>query len=221
MRFLGRSLGSSLFIVLWCVLLRGLSSRKVVDFGFGLEGSMIRVWDEKPGTDLSKHCEGLTKLGMEEDNGRMCTALKDCEEIEGEVRYLRLHFCALRGMRVVSTLLLTIWLAGLIYVMVWVAEDYLCPSLAGIADSLQLSPDVAGVTFLALGNGSPDIRYDHASGFFLQGELRHAPRDKSLTFIEKKVVCSNSPLLSKLATGNFSTRTKMISPLIVEHTLTL
>ena len=37
------------------------------------------------------------------------------------------------------------------------AETNFCPSLNEIATSLRLSPNVAGVTFLALGNGAPDI----------------------------------------------------------------
>jgi len=32
-----------------------------------------------------------------------------------------------------------------------------CPALSVISDSLHLSHNVAGVTFLALGNGAPDI----------------------------------------------------------------
>ena len=37
------------------------------------------------------------------------------------------------------------------------AEDYFCPTLGVISDVLRLSPDVAGITILALGNGAPDV----------------------------------------------------------------
>ena len=33
------------------------------------------------------------------------------------------------------------------------AEDYFCPVLSIISDRLSLSPEVAGITILALGNG--------------------------------------------------------------------
>ena len=46
-------------------------------------------------------------------------------------------------------------------IIIWVKSDMLCcsfcPSLAVVAALLKLSENVAGVTVLALGNGSPDI----------------------------------------------------------------
>jgi sodium/potassium/calcium exchanger 6 len=36
-------------------------------------------------------------------------------------------------------------------------EDFLCPSLSSISNILRLSDNVAGVTFLAVGNGAADI----------------------------------------------------------------
>lgn len=38
-----------------------------------------------------------------------------------------------------------------------VASDFFCPNLATIATYLGLSETTAGVTFLAFGNGSPDV----------------------------------------------------------------
>jgi solute carrier family 24 (sodium/potassium/calcium exchanger), member 6 len=37
------------------------------------------------------------------------------------------------------------------------ASDFFCPNLATIANLLNLDENVAGVTFLAFGNGSPDV----------------------------------------------------------------
>lgn len=37
------------------------------------------------------------------------------------------------------------------------ADDFLCPSLVVITKTLHLSQNIAGVTFLAFGNGAPDI----------------------------------------------------------------
>ena len=37
------------------------------------------------------------------------------------------------------------------------ASDFFCPNLSTLAQTLRLSESMAGVTFLALGNGSPDL----------------------------------------------------------------
>jgi sodium/potassium/calcium exchanger 6 len=50
-----------------------------------------------------------------------------------------------------------LWIAFLFIALGSTAEDYFCPALNVIADTLKLSHNVAGVTFLALGNGAPDI----------------------------------------------------------------
>jgi sodium/potassium/calcium exchanger 6 len=54
-------------------------------------------------------------------------------------------------------LLLLLWLLVLFVVLGTTAEDFFCPALGAISDTLGLSDNVAGVTFLALGNGAPDI----------------------------------------------------------------
>jgi sodium/potassium/calcium exchanger 6 len=42
-------------------------------------------------------------------------------------------------------------------------EYFFVPSLASIADILKLSPAIAGVTLLALGNGAPDVFTSYAA----------------------------------------------------------
>lgn len=43
------------------------------------------------------------------------------------------------------------------YLLGGTAERFFCPALSRISDALKMSPNIAGVTLLALGNGSPDI----------------------------------------------------------------
>lgn len=52
---------------------------------------------------------------------------------------------------------LIVWLIFLFSTLGISASDFFCPNLASIADMLGLDESVAGVTFLAFGNGSPDV----------------------------------------------------------------
>ncbi|XP_022797133.1 mitochondrial sodium/calcium exchanger protein-like isoform X1 [Stylophora pistillata] len=49
------------------------------------------------------------------------------------------------------------WLVFLFITLGLTADDYFCPSLAVICETLGISQNIAGVTFLAFGNGAPDI----------------------------------------------------------------
>lgn len=60
--------------------------------------------------------------------------------------------------------LLGIWLVFLFITLGLTADDYLCPSLTVISRTLGISQNIAGVTFLAFGNGAPDI-FSSLAGF--------------------------------------------------------
>lgn len=72
--------------------------------------------------------------------------------------HLQAYFCASPFVpRPVVFLGLLIWLALLFSMLGISASDFFCPNLATIATVLGLDENVAGVTFLAVGNGSPDL----------------------------------------------------------------
>ncbi|XP_029295145.1 mitochondrial sodium/calcium exchanger protein isoform X3 [Cottoperca gobio] len=50
-----------------------------------------------------------------------------------------------------------IWLLFLFVILGLTASKFFCPNLSAISTSLHLTHNVAGVTFLALGNGAPDV----------------------------------------------------------------
>ena len=50
-----------------------------------------------------------------------------------------------------------IWLAYLFLILAVTADEYFVPCLNWIAKALHLDENIAGVTFVALGNGAPDI----------------------------------------------------------------
>uniref|UniRef100_A0A452GQ26 Sodium/calcium exchanger membrane region domain-containing protein n=1 Tax=Gopherus agassizii TaxID=38772 RepID=A0A452GQ26_9SAUR len=50
-----------------------------------------------------------------------------------------------------------LWLLYLFLILGVTAEKFFCPNLSAISTNLRLAHNVAGVTFLAFGNGAPDV----------------------------------------------------------------
>ncbi|CAO1636273.1 unnamed protein product [Jaminaea pallidilutea] len=59
--------------------------------------------------------------------------------------------------RILAMTILIGWLIFLFSCLGLVASDFFCPNLGTLASRLGLNESTAGVTFLALGNGSPDV----------------------------------------------------------------
>ncbi|XP_051925166.1 mitochondrial sodium/calcium exchanger protein isoform X1 [Hippocampus zosterae] len=82
----------------------------------------------------------------------------DCSLEDGFINYLQVAFCLLPPDLTPLTVILCItWLFFLFIILGLIASKFFCPNLSAISTSLHLTHNVAGVTFLALGNGAPDI----------------------------------------------------------------
>ncbi len=94
----------------------------------------------------------------------------------GLISYLSLYFCHLQHAKPVALAILALWLSVLFMTIGIAASDFFCVNLSTIATVLGMSENVAGVTFLAFGNGSPDVFSTFAamnshSGSLAVGEL--------------------------------------------------
>ncbi|KAM4054894.1 sodium/calcium exchanger protein [Hirsutella rhossiliensis] len=75
----------------------------------------------------------------------------------GLLPYLEFYYCTLQHAPPVAFILLVAWL-GLLFTTIGIAaSDFFSVNLSTIAAILGLSQSLAGVTFLAFGNGSPDV----------------------------------------------------------------
>lgn len=82
----------------------------------------------------------------------------DCRSEGGYLDYLEGIFCHFpAGLLPLAITLYALWLLYLFLILGVTAEKFFCPNLSAIATTLKLSHNVAGVTFLAFGNGAPDI----------------------------------------------------------------
>ena len=75
------------------------------------------------------------------------------------IGYLDAYFCAPAGSLARHALftMYALWLVFLFSTLGISASDLFCPNLATIVRLLGLDDNVAGVTLLAFGNGSPDM----------------------------------------------------------------
>ncbi|KAH7162783.1 Sodium/calcium exchanger protein-domain-containing protein [Dactylonectria estremocensis] len=75
----------------------------------------------------------------------------------GLIPYLELYYCTFGSVQPVAFVGLTAWL-GLLFTTIGIAaSDFFSVNLSTISTILGLSESLAGVTFLAFGNGSPDV----------------------------------------------------------------
>ncbi|CAK7204457.1 hypothetical protein SEUCBS139899_007214 [Sporothrix eucalyptigena] len=101
----------------------------------------------------------------------------NCEdEAAGLLPYITFYYCSMQHAQPVAFMMLVIWL-GLLFTTIGIAaSDFFSVNLGTIASILGLSESLAGVTFLAFGNGSPDVFSTFAamgsnSGSMAVGEL--------------------------------------------------
>ncbi|KAI0160315.1 hypothetical protein GGR57DRAFT_415659 [Xylariaceae sp. FL1272] len=102
---------------------------------------------------------------------------RNCHDDEaGLLEYLTLYYCKLGSAQPLAFIILVVWL-GLLFTTIGIAaSDFFSVNLSTISQFLGLSESLAGVTFLAFGNGSPDVFSTFAamnsnSGSMALGEL--------------------------------------------------
>ena len=108
----------------------------------------------------SVDCSKVASLNSTLYNISQCYFVRnadDCSIDDGFVNYLQLPYCAMPSLTWLAMIILFVWLVYLFISLGAAAEEFFCPNLNTIANTLRLSQNVAGVTFLAFGNGAPDI----------------------------------------------------------------
>ncbi|KAF2749801.1 hypothetical protein M011DRAFT_475139 [Sporormia fimetaria CBS 119925] len=97
-------------------------------------------------------------LGMHHAEDKCAFIKANCPDEEaGILSYLTLYYCRLPHAQPFAFLILVLWLALLFSTIGIAASDFFCVNLSTIANLLGMSESMAGVTFLAFGNGSPDV----------------------------------------------------------------
>jgi sodium/potassium/calcium exchanger 6 len=106
--------------------------------------------------DIDEDCKSFHSLS---DYKAKCFYLKSNNPCvsQGYVDYLYLFYCKIGNFPLLGHTLLFLWLLVLFYLLANTASEYFCPSLDNLSKVLRLSPTIAGVTLLSLGNGANDV----------------------------------------------------------------
>ncbi|XP_075023379.1 mitochondrial sodium/calcium exchanger protein isoform X1 [Calonectris borealis] len=115
-----------------------------------------------PGGDALSHGRGLDCWEVRKHNSsewcRFVRSNPDCRLEGGFLDYLEGVFCVFPPRLLpLAVTLYALWLLYLFIILGVTAEKFFCPNLSAISTNLKLSHNVAGVTFLAFGNGAPDV----------------------------------------------------------------
>ncbi|XP_036835788.1 mitochondrial sodium/calcium exchanger protein isoform X2 [Oncorhynchus mykiss] len=159
----------SVLLLLWCHCRHVLGSG---DSGTGIVPSPDRSAEGSDllsmGTMVDTHSVMLRQGNTDEcdivmnlsaaDRCAFVKATPDCSMEDSFINYLKMAFCLLPpNLTPLTITLCIIWLLILFIVLGLTASKFFCPNLSAISSSLRLTHNVAGVTFLALGNGAPDV----------------------------------------------------------------
>ncbi|TQD94093.1 hypothetical protein C1H46_020288 [Malus baccata] len=104
----------------------------------------------------SLDCKGFLSL---DDYKAKCFYLKSNNPCvsQGYINYLNIFYCNFATFPLLGYCCMFLWLLVLFYVLGNTASEYFCSSLDSLSRLLKLSPTIAGVTLLSLGNGAPDV----------------------------------------------------------------
>eukprot|EP00884_Botryococcus_braunii_P009487 jgi/Botrbrau1/1853/Bobra.146_1s0044.1 len=95
------------------------------------------------------------------NDANRCTYVLEHCHTDAKIPYLRLYYCYVRNVGFWASAALQVGCIMLLLLLFALlgstAEDFFSPILTQISQELGLPPRFAGVTFLALGNGAPDI----------------------------------------------------------------
>ncbi|KAJ4979543.1 hypothetical protein NE237_010323 [Protea cynaroides] len=119
------------------------------------QGSLLSTNFQLFNSSANRVCESLRRL---KNYKSICSFLRSHNPCvsQGFLDYLYLFYCICGRWPLLGYFLLSLWLIVLFYLLGNTASEYLCSSLESLSRVLKLSPAIAGVTLLSLGNGAPD-----------------------------------------------------------------
>ncbi|KAL1338573.1 hypothetical protein HN51_033193 [Arachis hypogaea] len=142
-------LNTCFLIVVCAFMVVHLQLPEVVDMDNHTDNSFSNITTDQDCNSLHNHGDYKHK----------CLYLKSNDPCvsQGYIDYLFFFYCKLGRFPLLGYTLLILWLLVLFYMLANTTCQYFCPSLENLSKFLRLSPTIAGVTLLSLGNGASDV----------------------------------------------------------------
>ncbi|WVY94105.1 hypothetical protein V8G54_033193 [Vigna mungo] len=154
LQFLSKSMGYAVFLNASFLLV--MCSFMIIHFHTPETEVVVVTKISAFGSSNEQECESLASL---DDFRAKCLYLKSNDPCapQGYIDYLYLFYCQIGSYPSLGYTLLFLWLLILFYLLANTTSQYFCPSLESMSKLLRLSPTIAGVTLLSLGNGACDV----------------------------------------------------------------
>ncbi|XP_076800704.1 mitochondrial sodium/calcium exchanger protein-like [Clavelina lepadiformis] len=148
-------------VQLLCILLfltQTTQSRHAQDVNLTFEEDRLRLSVEGDSAKKDVECRDYHSLHNSSLWCQFVNTTDNCAMDEGFINYIKVAFCETKpkNLPLIATGY-AVWLILLFVGLGTTAEGYFCPALEFIAANLRLSHNIAGLTIVAFGNGSPDI----------------------------------------------------------------
>ena len=121
------------------------------------------MYNFESGYDVRAALQGARSKAKKCDPKKRVTRAVQCKHIKNTracggnlYPYLKFAYCTNAGI-IIPTVTYVFGLGVSLYALTLVADAFFCPALETVATILKISPEVAGATLLALGNGAPDV----------------------------------------------------------------
>ncbi|KAL7752531.1 hypothetical protein RI367_002065 [Sorochytrium milnesiophthora] len=118
--------------------------------------SLVELNDTPPTLPVAERCSPPANLSSSE---RCHYVQRECADmLDSFINYTEVYYCSVpAALQFIPGVLLVVWLMLLFIFAGTAASEFFCPTLSTLAGYWKMSESLAGVTLLAVGNGSPDL----------------------------------------------------------------
>ncbi|XP_065193970.1 putative sodium/calcium exchanger 7 [Sycon ciliatum] len=130
----------------------------IPDYQYARDGYYLDPGSNNTNATVNSTADCRRPLHHHDGYNSTCDYVQDmCGDVPVLFDYLSLAACSLPHAKWFAYIIMALWLFVLVSLLATTADYFFVPPLNVLAEKLQLTPAVAGITLLAVGNGAPDV----------------------------------------------------------------